>query len=134
MVDELRKDTFTPRILLAEDDREMRRLVGHALQKDGWLVVEAEDGAALLTELEQRTSNPDRRVDLIVSDVRMPGSSGMDILAAMRRMGVRTPVILMTAFGDAQTRARAEALDALLFDKPFDVDDLREVVAGLLAR
>jgi len=88
----------------------------------------------LLTELEQRTSNPDRRVDLIVSDVRMPGSSGMDILAAMRRMGVRTPVILMTAFGDAQTRARAEALDALLFDKPFDVDDLREVVAGLLAR
>jgi DNA-binding NtrC family response regulator len=70
---------------------------------------------------------------LIISDVRMPGVSGLDVLATLRREDWSTPVILMTAFGDLETRAEARRLGAkALFDKPFDVDDLRTAVSWFL--
>ena len=49
-----------------------------------------------------------------------------------RKANWQTPVILMTAFGDDSTRRRAEALGAILFDKPFDVDDLRTIALNLI--
>ncbi|MGO9837936.1 MAG: response regulator [Polyangiaceae bacterium] len=69
---------------------------------------------------------------MIVSDIRMPICSGLQILAAMRDARWRTPVILMTAFGDETTRRHAESLDAVLVDKPFEMDDLRAAVASCL--
>jgi DNA-binding response OmpR family regulator len=73
-------------------------------------------------------------VDLLISDVRMPTCTGMQILEQLRAAHWQTPVILMTAFGDAATRQHAKALGAVLFDKPFDIDDLRTAVACLLRR
>jgi DNA-binding response OmpR family regulator len=64
----------------------------------------------------------------------MPVCTGLQIVAALRESRWRTPVVLMTAFGDEATRRQAESLNALLFDKPFDVDDLRTAVANLLPR
>jgi len=64
----------------------------------------------------------------------MPICTGLQILAALRDARWRTPVILMTAFGDEAVRRHAEGLDAVLFDKPFEVDDLRTAVANLLPR
>jgi DNA-binding response OmpR family regulator len=79
------------------------------------------------------TQRPWESFDLIVSDIRMPVCSGLRIVEALRRAGC-TPMILMTAFGDEQTRVQAADLRAVLFDKPFDLDDLRRVVVGLLMR
>jgi DNA-binding response OmpR family regulator len=62
----------------------------------------------------------------------MPIASGLSVLESLRKANWRTPVILMTAFGDDATRARAEALGAVLFDKPFDVDDLRTIALNLV--
>ena len=62
----------------------------------------------------------------------MPICSGLQILSALRDAHWRTPVILMTAFGDEATCKQAESLSAMLFDKPFDLDDLRTAVANLL--
>jgi DNA-binding response OmpR family regulator len=70
--------------------------------------------------------------DLIVSDLRMPVCSGLDIVKGLREAHWNTPVILMTAFGDDETRARADKLGALLFDKPFQMNVLRLVVRNLL--
>jgi CheY-like chemotaxis protein len=124
------------RILLAEDDGDMRQLVADALRSDGHDVVELADGGRLLVDIACRlkAGGDADALDLIVSDVRMPVCTGLQILEALRGANWHTPVILMTAFGDDATRRRAEALTAVLFDKPFDLDDLRTAVTNLLPR
>ncbi len=129
-------DTRPFRILVAEDDVEMRRVVSDTLRDDGYDIVELADGGRLLVDIADRLkegSGP-TSVDLIVSDVRMPICTGLQILEVLRQAHWRTPVIMMTAFGDAATRRRAETLMAVLFDKPFDLDDLRTAVANMLPR
>jgi DNA-binding response OmpR family regulator len=123
-----------PRVLVAEDDDEMRRLVVEALAKDGYEVEEARDGGRLLVRAAGRYADRAKlgELDLIVSDIRMPICSGLQILQSLRESHWRIPVILMTAFGDDATRARAEKLGAILFDKPFDMDDLRTAVRALV--
>ncbi len=125
-----------PRVLVAEDDMEMRRLLCDTLRQDGCEVIAVPDGGRLLVALAHAIADPGGQaaVDLILSDVRMPICSGMQILEQLRAAHRRKPFILMTAFGDAGTRARARSLGALLFDKPFDLDDVRTAVASLLRR
>jgi DNA-binding response OmpR family regulator len=116
-----------PHILLAEDDREMRALLAGALRRAGYGVTECGDGVELL-ELLGSFILPDLEhvaVDLVISDIRMPGLTGLEILEGLSRHGDFPPFILITAFGDVETHARAKYSGALaMFDKPFDVDDL----------
>ncbi len=121
------------RVLVAEDDREMRRLVVEALKKDGHEVTEAADGGRLLVRLaEVFDQDPSlATIDLIVSDIRMPICNGLDLVERMFQARWRVPWILMTAFGDDEIRRRAEAVGALLLDKPLSLEQLREAVARL---
>ncbi len=123
-----------PRVLVAEDDTDMRRLVVESLEKDGCVVEAFPDGGRLLVTLSRQAPCDFAEIDLIVSDIRMPVASGLQIVEALRAAHCHTPVILMTAFGDDQTRAHATTIGAILFDKPFDVDDLRTAVMNLLHR
>lgn len=125
-----------PRILVAEDDADMRRLVVEALHKDGYDVVAISDGGRLLVTLAHEIVERGGAglADLLVSDVRMPICTGMQILEQLRASHWMIPVILMTAFGDAATREQARGLGAMLFDKPFDLGELRAAVALLLRR
>jgi len=116
-----------PRVLLAEDDAEMRRIVGDALRKEGYEVLEANDGQQLLGLLvrDQRArTGRQATIDLILTDVRLPGCDGLDILELLRGTESQTPMIVMTAFGDRDTRARAKGLGAVMLDKPFRLDVL----------
>jgi CheY-like chemotaxis protein len=71
--------------------------------------------------------------DLIVSDERMPGMLGSEILSAVRRARWPTPFILITAFGDQTLHRKAEALGAsVVVDKPFDLDAFRQIVLTVL--
>lgn len=125
-----------PRIVLAEDDAEMRALLVTALLQDEYEVIEVRDGAELLRYLASEclrtlTGPP---IDLVISDLRMPGRSGLEVLARLRYSDWATPFILTTAFGDPETHAEARRLGAAaVFDKPFDIDDLRTVVCNLVA-
>jgi CheY-like chemotaxis protein len=121
-------------VLVAEDDREMRRLVVETLRRDGYAVSEVANGEELLLRLTTPPSPSAPRIDLIVSDIRMPEYTGLEVVDALRRSRRTTPVILMTAFGDRETRALADSLNAVLFDKPFAMDDLRTAVLNLLPR
>jgi DNA-binding response OmpR family regulator len=123
-----------PRILLAEDDADMRQLIVEALRRDGYDVVTASDGGRLLVALARQFAEDrvEPRVDLILSDVRMPVCTGMQILEQLRAADCKMPVILMTAFGDGTTRQRAHALGALLFEKPLELDELRTAVSIVL--
>jgi DNA-binding response OmpR family regulator len=120
------------RILLAEDDPEMRSLVARTLAKDGFEVIGFADGrsvvAAIDDELVQEGSV---RAVLLVTDVRMPGLGGLELAAWVRSRGITIPIIVMTGFGDDDVRKRAQALDATSFDKPFSLDELRNVALRL---
>jgi len=126
--------TDPPRVLVAEDDFELRRMMVRALRKDGYEIVEAIDGIELLERVADTLFDTSGRLfDVIVTDIRMPGWSGMQVLHGFRGKTDMTPVILVTAFGDEQTHRLAHELGAVcVLDKPFDMDDLRMVVLNTL--
>ena len=129
-----RSCSHAARVVVAEDDWEMRRILASALARDGYEVTEVADGNQFLRQMTRQMMS-DQRVafDAVVSDIRMPGCSGLELLAYLRLWQQDTPVILITAFGDRATHARAKALGAVtLFDKPFDIDDLRDVVRSIV--
>jgi CheY-like chemotaxis protein len=120
------------RILLAEDDFEMRRVLIAALRQDNYDIVELDSGSALLEEVSQARDRAELPA-LIVSDVRMPGMSGLRVVEAIRRWGLRMPIILITAFGSEETLNEAFQLGATaVLSKPFDLEDLRSAVLCLL--
>jgi len=128
-----------PLVLLAEDDEDVRRLVATALRKDGNSVIEASDGddlvehigSALLFGHVHGELDP---VSMVISDIRMPGPDGLEILARLRQSNIDVAVILMSASSDPATRDEARRLGANAFvAKPFEIDDLRAVVRDLLA-
>jgi CheY-like chemotaxis protein len=123
------------RLLVAEDDPELRALLALALREDGYDVVEAADGNELLDVIaEAAAPRPfSECFDLIVTDIRMPGFTAFDILGALRFRLLHTPVILITAFADQLTLRQAARLGVrVVLDKPFDVDDLRHAVLNSL--
>lgn len=118
------------RIVLAEDDDEMRTMLASALRRDGHEVLEAASGSELLESLGSCILHlqSDGLIDLIVSDIHMPAPNGLELLAALRRAQFDAPFLLITAFGDDQTHATAQKLGASILDKPFDLDDFRQAV------
>ena len=140
MNDSSKNQNSKPYVLLAEDDEEMRRLLVQALQKDGYKVCECSTGLRLLDKLGNRLVEPEKlkceptEYDLIISDIRMPGVTGLSVLEGMRLFEGFPPMILITAFGDEETHTRANELGAAaVFDKPFEIEDLLDKVHEVLA-
>lgn len=122
--------TETVRIVVADDDDDIRDLVATTLRLDGYDVSEAKDGVALLDIVA--TANPPH---VIICDVRMPGIDGLTMLAALRRIGSCVPIIMMSAYCTIETQEEARASGAnVFFTKPFDLDDLRTAVLNLRPR
>ena len=107
------------RILLAEDDEIMRITVYDQLVRENWQVDVAVNGLMAVALLKQN------QYHLVLSDIRMPGTNGLDLLARARRQSPLLDVFMMTAFGsveDAIACLRHGAADYIL--KPFEMDDL----------
>lgn len=123
-------------ILLAEDDREMCRLVAMVLNKEGYNVTMCNSGINLVSHLTADALNVGGdHFDLVISDIRMPGISGMEVLEGLKGGLDGPPVILITAFGDAETHAAADRLGAVaVLDKPFNMDALVRIVRSTLPR
>ncbi len=113
------------RVLLAEDNVDMLDMLEGALRRDGYQVTSVSDGQDLLAAIQQRPAYG-CLPELIISDVRMPGLSGLQVVARLRETDCTTPVILISAFGDVETHAQAERLGATLLDKPFLLEELRQ--------
>jgi DNA-binding response OmpR family regulator len=124
-----------PRVLVAEDDDEMLRLVVEALRKDSYDVTGVSDGGRLVAALGRGLlGSGEVTTDLVVADVRMPVCSGLQVLRELRGAHCFVPVVLMTAFEDETTGEYARMLGAFLLGKPFDLRNLRTAVAILLRR
>lgn len=113
---------MAPRILLAEDDPDMRGLVATILRRDGYQVVAVSNGVAMLRQMPED-------FDAIVSDIQMPDLTALEVLEALRCRDIATPVVLMTAYGSETARIEASALGAFaVLDKPLDWEALRTTV------
>ena len=122
-------------MILAEDDEELRRLLAGTLRRDGYEVTEAASGFELLEVLADQLLHPGSVAgfELVITDIRMPGASGLQALETLRRWDWATPLMVITAFGDEKAHAEARRLGvAAVFDKPFDIDDFRTAVYNLL--
>lgn len=117
------------RLLVAEDDPGLRSVLERALRRNGYAVDAVADGDLALAHL--RTY----RYDAVVMDWRMPGSPGVDVVRAARRMGTHTPIIMLTARDT--TADRVEGLDAGADDylvKPFQLAELLARLRALMRR
>lgn len=121
------------RVFLAEDDDEMRALIGLHLRADGYEIVELPNGSALLAALSDAHVSLAPMPSVIVSDLRMPGMSGVAVLRAVRQYGWSTAFVLITAFGSEEALNEAARLEAsVVLHKPFELDDLRRVIRCVL--
>ncbi len=119
----------TPRVLLADDSKVVRVKTGRLLEKQGWHVLLAEDGAAALQLLDSAAP------DLLITDVDMPGLDGFELTRRVRAHARlrRMPVIMITS-SDLRHRAEADAAGVnLLLGKPYAEDTLLAQVQALLA-
>lgn len=115
------------RLLVADDDAEMRSWLRQVLEPRGASVAEADSGVDLL-----RVLNEEGPFDLVVSDVRMSWASGIQVLAMVRSAGYEIPFIVITAYADDRVRCAASQLRAVLLEKPFDIEQLVEAADRIL--
>ncbi|MEG3192918.1 response regulator transcription factor [Lysobacter sp. D1-1-M9] len=115
------------RIALADDQALVRAGLRALLERHGIrIAIEADDGAALLERLE---TTP---VDVVLSDIRMPGMDGIDAVRQLRERGDATPVLLLTTFDDADLLLRARDVGAQGFLlKDAAPEDLHEAIVRL---
>lgn len=117
------------RILVAEDDDNVRAFVARALQMKGYEVVEAEDGGLAAEIMNEQAGS----FDLLLSDIKMPVMDGIALALSVGAQFPQVTILLMTGFADQ--RERAHGLDALIYDvvpKPFTLDILLQKVDDAL--
>jgi two-component system response regulator PilR (NtrC family) len=108
------------RILVADDERSMRELLAIVLRREGYEVLLAENGRAAIELLEREP------VDLLISDIKMPDLSGVEVLRAAKKIDPDILGIMITAFASTETAVEAMRLGACDYlSKPFDIDLLK---------
>jgi two-component system response regulator PilR (NtrC family) len=109
-----------PRILVVDDERSMRELLEIVLKREGYDVTLAENGRAAIAALERGP------FDLLISDIKMPDMSGVDVLRTAKQMDPDILGMMITAFASTETAVEAMRLGACDYlSKPFDIDLLK---------
>jgi two-component system response regulator PilR (NtrC family) len=109
-----------PRILIVDDEPSMRDVLRIVLRRDGYDVVVAENGNQAIAILQQQP------IDLLLSDIRMPDISGVEVLRTAKTVNRDIVAFMMTAFASTDTAVEAMRLGAVdYFTKPFSMDELR---------
>ena len=118
------------RVLIVEDERNMRRVLAGLLEREGYDVLEAPNGARALEEVALES------VDVVLTDLKMPQMNGLELLEAIRGRDPALPVILLTAFGTVGSAVEALKQGALDYlTKPFDPEQLLTAIEkGVLLR
>jgi FixJ family two-component response regulator len=120
---------MSERILVVDDEVNVRLNYRIALETEGYEVVEASSAEEALTAFQRRSFN------LAILDMRLPGADGLDLLERLRSHGIETPVMIVTAYSDVPHAVRAMKLGAIDFlEKPLRPEDLRRIVADILKR
>jgi two-component system response regulator HydG len=119
------------RVLIVEDDAAMRDLLQEDLEQVGYATITAADGREALAFI-QREQDP---IDLVITDVQMPGLKGDELLAALRQHRPEAPVIVITAFGSVGQAVEMMKKGAFQYlTKPFETSALLDLIAQALAQ
>ncbi len=117
------------RIMIIEDDEEMRSLLKEFFEEEGFETDSVSNGVDALKILSGD------HVDLVITDIRMPGLSGLDILPAIRRLKPKTPIIVMTAYGSDDLRRRVFERGATIYlEKPIRLSQLKTLIREVSSR
>ena len=118
-----------PKVLLVDDERNLRSTLARALKLEGYATVEAEDGDQALDRLA------DEPVDAVLLDLQMPGRDGFAVLEKLKERGIAVPVIVLTAHGTIEKAVRAVQLGAVDFvEKPPSTERLLVSLENALQR
>ena len=120
--------TANERILVVDDEEQMRDLLAKVLERKGYQVSVCGDGAEALAFLEREPA------DLVITDVRMPGLNGMEALRAIKELNPEIVVLIMTAFGSIDQAVQAVKEGAYDYiNKPFKIDEILLTIEKALA-
>lgn len=117
------------KILVVDNEKSMREFLAIVLKKEGYFVETAEDGEQAVKVLEREI------FDLVLTDIKMPQMSGLDLLKALKNISPDTITIMMTAF--ASTETAIEAMKEGAYDyltKPFQIDEVKLIIKNALER
>ena len=115
-------------VWIIDDDQSMRWVLEKTLSNNGYQVSAFESGSVALASFKR--TPPSERPALIITDVRMPGINGFELLKQIKNISPQTPIIVMTAYTDLDTTVQAFHEGAFEYlPKPFDIDDALELVA-----
>ena len=118
----------TSKVLRVDDQPEVRRVVRRNLARAGYIVVEAWNGRVAIDLVRQAS------FDLVISDVRMPDMSGLELLSILQEHDPDLPVVLASGSLDPQSTREARELGAFAFlDKPFAFETMCEVASRAIA-
>lgn len=118
------------RILVVDDDQGSRDLLSEVLAANGYVVAAVPDGVAAREELSRESG-----YEIVIADLRMPKSSGLDLLRELRTRNERQDLILMSSFMSVIEKQQAIELGArALLEKPFRLSELLAVVADLVGQ
>jgi len=117
------------KILVVDDDQESRDLLCEVLEANGYAACAVADGAAAREALSR-----DGEYRIVIADLQMPQESGLELLRKLRQQNSQHHIILMSSFMSGAEKKAAQALGACaLLDKPFQLSELLQTVAGLVA-
>jgi len=122
-------DNNKKRILVVEDDAEMRSLLKDFFTEEGFETDSVSNGSEAFRKLVREP------FDLVITDIRMPGLTGLDILPGIKKLQPNVPIIVITAFGSEEIRLRAMARGATSYlEKPIHFHNLRTLIHEMFSK
>lgn len=124
----MEKEAGKKRILIIEDDEEMRSLLKEFLDEEGYETDSVDNGSEAYRRLVKEA------FDLIITDIRMPGLTGLDILPGVRKLQPEAFIIVMTAFGSEEVYHKVLEKGATAYlEKPIHLDHLRNLIQEMVS-
>jgi len=121
-------ETGKKRILIIEDDEEMRSLLKEFLNEEGYETDSVDNGSEAFRSLVKEL------FDLIITDIRMSGLTGLDILPGIRKLQPEAPIIVITAFGSEEVHHKVFERGATAYlEKPIHLENLRDLVQRIVS-
>jgi CheY-like chemotaxis protein len=119
------KELSMPKLLIVDDEKHIRLLYAEELEEEGYEVAVASDGLEILERIEKE------KPDVIILDIKMVSSNGLDVLQEIRNKFYNLPVILCSAYGSYKVDIKSIAADAYVV-KSSDLTELKKKIAQVL--
>jgi CheY-like chemotaxis protein len=124
-VDPIEKEKAMPKVLIVDDEKHIRLLYAEELEEEGYEVALASDGVDILERIEKE------KPDVVVLDIKMVSSNGLDVLQEIRNKFYNLPVILCSAYGSYKVDIKSIAADAYVV-KSSDLTELKKKISQVL--